>query len=89
MKFHANFWFLTDKKVIQPEKILIFGKKPEIFLKVRLSGVGKKFVPLMQGFPNSGKGWGEVNSASGVGRIGNFTGGGGGGFTGLREPEEE
>ena len=78
MKFHTNFWFLMDKKVIQPEKILIFGKKPEIFLKVRLSAVGKKFVPLIQGFPNSGKGWREVNSASGVGRIGNFTGGGGG-----------
>ena len=27
MKFHTNFWFLKDKKVIQPGKILIFGKK--------------------------------------------------------------
>ena len=44
---------------MQPEKILIFGKKPEISLKVWLFGVGKKFVPLMQGFPNSGKGWGK------------------------------
>ena len=31
MKFHINFWFLKDKKVIQLEKIIIFGKKPEIF----------------------------------------------------------
>ena len=30
MKFHINFWFLKDKKVIQPGKNLIFGKKPEI-----------------------------------------------------------
>ena len=56
MKLHTNLWFLKDKKVIQPGKILILGKKPEISLRVRLFGVGKKFVPLMQGFPNSGKG---------------------------------
>ena len=31
---------------------------PEISLRVRLLGVGKKCVPLMQGFPNSGKGRG-------------------------------
>ena len=48
--------------MIQPGKILIFGKKPEIFLRVWLFGVGKKLVPLMQGFPNSGKGWEEVIS---------------------------
>ena len=54
MKFHSNFWFLQDKEVIQPGKILIFGKKPEIFLIVQLLGVG--IVPLIQGFPNSVKG---------------------------------
>ena len=59
MKFYTNFCFLNAKKVMQPEKILIFGKKPEISLKVWLFEVGKKFVPLMQGFPNSGKGWGK------------------------------
>ena len=36
MKFHTIFWFLKDKKVIQPEKSCIFGKKPEISLKVGL-----------------------------------------------------
>ena len=58
MKFHTNFCFLKAKKVIQPEKIVISGEKPEISLKVQLFGVGKKFVQLMQGFPNSGKGCG-------------------------------
>ena len=58
MKFHTNFWFLKDKKVIQPGKIFTFGKKPEISLRVWLFGVGKKMVPLMQDFPNSSKGWG-------------------------------
>ena len=57
MKFHTNFWFLKDKKVMQPGKILIFEKKPEISLRVWLFEVGKKRVLLMQGFPNSGKGW--------------------------------
>ena len=47
MKFHANFCFVMDKKVIQPGKYLIFGEKPEISLKVGLFGVGKKFVSLM------------------------------------------
>ena len=56
MKFHTNFCFLKAKKVIQPGKIVISGEKPEISLKVQLFGVGKKFVQLMQGFPNSGKG---------------------------------
>ena len=56
MKFHTNFWFLKNKKVIQQGKILILGKKPEISLRVWLFGVGKKFVSLMQGLPNSGKG---------------------------------
>ena len=55
MKVHTNFWFLKDKKVIQPGKVLIFGKKSELSLRVRLFGVGKTFVPLMQGFPNRGK----------------------------------
>ena len=32
MKFHIKFWFLKDKKVIQPGKNLIFGKKSEISL---------------------------------------------------------
>ena len=59
MKFHTNFWFLKDKKVIQPGKILVFEKKPEIFLKAQLSRVGKKFVPLMLCFRNSGKEWGR------------------------------
>ena len=62
MKCHTNFWLFKDKKVIQPGKVVIFGKRPEISLRVRLFGVGKKFSPLMQGFPNSGKGWGEANS---------------------------
>ena len=48
--------------MIQPGKIITFGKKPEISLRVWLFGIGKKLVPLMQGFPNSGKGWKEVNS---------------------------
>ena len=56
MKFHTNFWFLKDKKLIQLGKILILGKKPEISLRVWLFGVGKKFVSLMQGFASSGKG---------------------------------
>ena len=43
MKFHTNFWFLKDKKVIQPGKNLIFGKKPEISLKGRLLELAKKF----------------------------------------------
>ena len=34
MKFHTNFWFFKDKKVIQPGKNLIFEEKPEISLKV-------------------------------------------------------
>ena len=34
MKFYANFWFLKDRKVMQPGKNLIFGKKPETSLKV-------------------------------------------------------
>ena len=29
MKFHTNFWFLKDKKVMQQGKYLIFGKKTE------------------------------------------------------------
>ena len=76
MKFRTSCLFLNNKKVIQPGKILTFGKKPEISLKVRLSGVEKKIVPLMQGFPNSGKGWGEVKSPQWGGRIRNFTVGG-------------
>ena len=51
MKFHTNFWFLKDKKVIQAGKNLFWGKKPQISLKVGLLGVGKKFVPLMCHFP--------------------------------------
>ena len=62
MEFRTSCLFLNNKKVIQPGKILTFRKKPEISLKVRLFGVEKKFVPLMQGFPNSGKGWEEVKS---------------------------
>ena len=42
IKFHTNFWILKDKKVMQPGKSLIFGKKPEASLKVGLFGVGKK-----------------------------------------------
>ena len=30
MKIYANFWFLEDKKVIQPGKNIILGKKPDI-----------------------------------------------------------
>ena len=47
MKFHKNFWFLKNKKVIQPGKNLMFEKKPEISLKVGLFGVGIKFFPLV------------------------------------------
>ena len=50
IKFLVNFCFLKDKKVIQAGQNLIFGKKPEISLKVELFGVGKKFVPLMYYF---------------------------------------
>ena len=35
MKCHTNFWLFKDKKVIQPGKVLIFGKRPEISLRVR------------------------------------------------------
>ena len=41
MKFHTHFWFLKDKKVIQPGKNLIFEKKPEISLKVGLLELAK------------------------------------------------
>ena len=41
MEFHTTFWFLKDKKVIDPGKNLIFGKKPEISLKVRLLELAK------------------------------------------------
>ena len=47
MKFHTNFWFLNDKKLIQPGKNLILGKKSEISLKVGFFGVGKKVVPFV------------------------------------------
>ena len=47
MKFHTNVWFLKDKKVIPLSKNLIFEKKSVISLKVGLTGVNKKFVPLM------------------------------------------
>ena len=50
IKFHTNFWILKDKKVMQPGKSLIFGKKPETSLEVGLFGVGKKFVLLMSYF---------------------------------------
>ena len=62
MKCHTNFSFLKAKKVIKPGKLVILEGKPEISLKVQLFGVGKKFVPLMEGFPNSVRGEGEVNS---------------------------
>ena len=77
--------------MIQSGKILIFGKKPERSLRVRLFGVGKKFVPLMQGFKNSGKGWGG-GKFSPVGWEESeifLRGGGGDCFTGWREPEDE
>ena len=47
MKFQTSFWFFKDKKVIQPGKNLISGKRPEVSLKVRLFGVGKKFVQFV------------------------------------------
>ena len=47
MRFHIKFWFLKDKKVTQPGKSLILGKKPEISLNVGFLRVGKKFIPLM------------------------------------------
>ena len=61
MKLHTNFWFLKDKKVMQPGKILIFGKKSEISLRVQPFGVDKTFFTLMQGFPNNSKGWEKVD----------------------------
>ena len=45
-KFHANFWFLKDKKMIQTGKNPIFGEKPEVSF-VGLFGVVKKFVPFV------------------------------------------
>ena len=62
MKCHTNIWLFKDKKVIQPGKVLSFGKKPEISSRARLFGVGEKFASLMQGFPNSGKRWDKANS---------------------------
>ena len=47
MKFHINFWFLKDKKVIQPGKNLIFRKKPKISLKLGHFSIGKKIVPFL------------------------------------------
>ena len=47
MKFQTNFLFLKDKKVIQSRQNLIFGKKPEISLKVRLFAVGKDIASLV------------------------------------------
>ena len=86
--FIQVFEFFRMKRCYSQEKFLFLGK-PEISLKNRLFGVGKKFVPLMQGFPNSGKGWegGELNSPQ-WGREnrrfywGTF-------FTGSKEPEDE
>ena len=43
MKLHTNFSLLKDKKVIQPGKNPILGKKPEISLKVGLLEKTKKF----------------------------------------------
>ena len=43
MKLHTSFSLLKDKKVIQPVKNPIFGKKPEISLKVGLLEKAKKF----------------------------------------------
>ena len=50
MKFHTKFWFLKDKKVIHPGKILILGEKPEISFKVRLFGVWQKNCSIDAGF---------------------------------------
>ena len=86
MKFHINFWFLKDKKVIQLEKIIIFGKKPEIFWRVRLCGVSKKVVSLIQSFPNSVRGWGEVHSPQWGGENQKFYWEDF--FAGWREPED-
>ena len=46
MKFHTNFWFLNDKKLIQPGKSY-FEENTEISLKVGLFGV-PKVVPFVQ-----------------------------------------
>ena len=46
LKFHVKLWFLKDKKVRQPGKKLILGKKPETLLKVLLE-LEKKFISLM------------------------------------------
>ena len=42
--------FLKDKKVAQPKKNILLGKKPEISLKVGFFGVGKRFISLMFSF---------------------------------------
>ena len=47
MKFHTNFWFVKDKKVIQPRKNFIFGKIAWNILKSRTFWVGRKLVSLM------------------------------------------
>ena len=47
MKCHTNFWFLRDKKVMQPGINLILRKKSEISLKVEIFGVGKKIVSFV------------------------------------------
>ena len=47
MKFHTNFWFFKDKKVIQPGKKLFWGERTWHILKSRAKRVGKKIVPLM------------------------------------------
>ena len=41
IKLHLKFMFLKDKKVTQPGKNFLFGKKPEISLKVGFFEVGK------------------------------------------------
>ena len=41
----TKFKFLKDKKLIQPEKNLIFGEKPKISLKVELLEFAKNLFP--------------------------------------------
>ena len=47
VKLYIKFWFLKDKKVTQPGKNLVLGKKPEISIKLGFFGFGYMFIPLI------------------------------------------
>ena len=85
--FIQAFGLLRIKKWYSQETFLFLGKSLKYFLKSRLFGVGKKFVPLMQGLPNSCMWWEEVNCGWGLRESAVLLGGDF--FTGWREPEYE